>query len=173
MQAHEGTTKIGRLFSWVSWLLLLGLLYWFFEDYISLQINPNQQLQSQTGSAGEKITVLKRNASGHYVGTALFNGIEAQFMLDTGATTVAVSERAAMRLGMVKGHAYPISTANGTATAYDSRLQSLQLGDILLTDIRASISPGLTGSDILLGMSALKHLEFVQRRDELRLIQHD
>ncbi|WP_337880175.1 TIGR02281 family clan AA aspartic protease [Rheinheimera sp.] len=171
MQAHEGTTKIGRLFSWISWLLLLGLLYWFFADYISLQINPNQQLQSQTGLSGEKITVLKRNSSGHYVGTALFNGVEAQFMLDTGATTVAVSEQAAVRLGMPKGRAYPVSTANGTSTAYDSRLSSLQLGDIVLTDIRASISPGLAGTDILLGMSALKQLEFSQQGDELRLIQ--
>ena len=57
MQASDNTTKLGRLFSWISWLLLLGLLYWFFEDQISLQINPNQQLQSQIGSSGEKVTV--------------------------------------------------------------------------------------------------------------------
>ncbi|MFC4656083.1 MULTISPECIES: retropepsin-like aspartic protease family protein [Rheinheimera] len=171
MQAHEGTTKISRLFSWISWLLLLGLLYWFFADYISLQINPNPRLQSQVGQSGEIITILKRNPSGHYVGTALFNGVEAQFMLDTGATTVAVSEQAAAKLGMSKGRAYPISTANGISTAYDSRLATLQLGDIQLKDIRASISPGLAGTDILLGMSALKQLEFSQQGDELRLIQ--
>jgi aspartyl protease family protein len=171
MQASDNTTKLGRLFSWISWLLLLALLYWFFEDQISLQINPNQQLQSQVGSAGEKITVLKRNKAGHYVGTALFNGVAMEFMLDTGATVVAVSEQAAKKIGLPKGQRYQVSTANGTTVAYDSRLNSLQLGDIVLTDVTASIAPGLAGSDILLGMSALKQLEFSQQQDELKLIQ--
>lgn len=171
MQASDNTTKLGRLFSWISWLLLLALLYWFFEEQISLQINPNQQLQSQIGSSGEKITVLKRNKAGHYVGTALFNGVPMEFMLDTGATVVAVSELAAKKIGMPKGQRYQVSTANGATTAYDSRLNSLQLGDIVLTDVTASIAPGLAGSDILLGMSALKQLEFSQQQDELKLIQ--
>ncbi|MDR7122624.1 TIGR02281 family clan AA aspartic protease [Rheinheimera soli] len=171
MQAPDNTTKLGRLFSWISWLLLLALLYWFFEDQISLQINPNQQLQSQIGSSGEKVTILKRNKAGHYVGTALFNGVPMEFMLDTGATVVAVSEQAALKLGMPRGQRYQVSTANGPAAAYDSRLNSLQLGDIVLTEIRASITPGLHGTDILLGMSALKQLEFSQQQDELKLIQ--
>ena len=95
-----------------------------------------------------------------------------KFMLDTGATVVAVSEQAAQKLGMQKGQRYQVSTANGPAIAYDSQLSSLQLGDIVLTDIRASITPGLHGNDILLGMSALKQLEFTQQQDELKLIQH-
>jgi aspartyl protease family protein len=172
MQASDNTTKLGRLFSWISWLLVLGLLYWFFEGQISLQINPNQQLLSHTGNSGEKVTILKRNKAGHYVGTALFNGIAMEFMLDTGATVVAVSEQAAQKLGMPKGQRYQVSTANGTTVAYDSQLASLQLGDIVLTNIRASVTPGLHGNDILLGMSALKQLEFTQQQDELKLIQH-
>lgn len=171
MQASDNTTNLGRLFSWISWLLLLALLYWFFEDQISLQINPNQQLQTQVGSGGEKITLLKRNKAGHYVGTALFNGVAMEFMLDTGATVVAVSEQAAKKIGMPKGQRYQVSTANGPAAAYDSRLNSLQLGDIVLTNVSASIAPGLGGHDILLGMSALKQLEFSQQQDELKLIQ--
>jgi aspartyl protease family protein len=172
MQASDNTTKLGRLFSWISWLLVLGLLYWFFEGQISLQINPNQQLLSHTGNSGEKVTILKRNKAGHYVGTALFNGIAMEFMLDTGATVVAVSEQAAQKLGMPKGQRYQVSTANGTTVAYDSQLASLQLGDIVLTNIRASVTPGLHGTEILLGMSALKQLEFTQQQDELKLIQH-
>ncbi len=171
MQASDSTTKLGRLFSWISRLLVLGLLYWFFEEQIALHINPNQQLQSELGSNGEKITVLKRNKAGHYIGTALFNGVPAEFMLDTGATVVAVSEQAAHKLGMSKGRPYQVMTANGPTIAYDSQLNSLQLGDILLTQVRASITPSLHGNDILLGMSALKQLEFSQQQDELKLIQ--
>uniref|UniRef100_UPI00404847FD retroviral-like aspartic protease family protein n=1 Tax=Rheinheimera sp. TaxID=1869214 RepID=UPI00404847FD len=51
-------------------------------------------------------------------------------------------------------------------------MDRLQLGDIVLTNIPASIVPNLGGTEILLGMSALKQLEFHQQGNQLTLIQH-
>mgnify|MGYP006185209835 CR=1 FL=1 len=60
--------------------------------------------------------------------------------------------------------------------AWRSRIARLQLGDIVLHDIPASIVPGMdksgAGTEILLGMSALKQLEFHQQGNQLTLIQH-
>ena len=64
-----------------------------------------------------------------------------------------------------------LSTANGRTEGYRTRLDSVQLGDILLRDVRALVVPGLDGSQVLLGMSALKQLEFTQRGGTLLLRQ--
>ncbi len=172
MQAPETTSKYGRAFAIIAWLLLLGILFMFFQDYVAEQLNPNRSLQSQQGQGGEIITVLTRNRAGHYVGTALVNEQPADFMLDTGATTVAVSANAAERLGLQRGQPIQVSTANGMTLAYRSSIRQLQLGDIILNNVPASIVPNMGDTEILLGMSALKQLEFRQQGNQLTLIQH-
>lgn len=173
MQAPDPTTKLGRGFATIAWLMLLGLIYLFFDDVLQAQINPNQQLQSNLGAGGERIVVLTANRQGHYVGTLKLNGQDVDFLLDTGATMVAVSSDVARRTGMIQGRAYQTATANGLTTVYQSHIDQLQLGDIVLTNLNASIVPNLTGSEILLGMSALKHLEFAQQANQLQLIQRN
>ncbi|MCH8537887.1 MAG: retroviral-like aspartic protease family protein, partial [Alkalimonas sp.] len=97
--------------------------------------------------------------------------LPAEFMLDTGATTVAVSEQAARRLGLERGQRIQVMTANGIASAWRSQIDELQLGDIHLYQVDASIVPNLSGTEILLGMSALNQLEFNQQANQLTLIQ--
>ncbi|MNC64411.1 hypothetical protein D3C75_1146100 [compost metagenome] len=65
-----------------------------------------------------------------------------------------------------------LSTANGRTQGYRTRLGTLQLGDILLREVRALVVPGLDGDQVLLGMSALKQLEFTQRGGTLLLRQN-
>ncbi|MEH8019081.1 TIGR02281 family clan AA aspartic protease [Rheinheimera muenzenbergensis] len=172
MQASPPTNRYGKTFAIIAWLIVMVMLYLFFQDTIDKQLNPNQQLHSVQGSTGETRTVLIRNKSGHYVGTALLNNQPADFMLDTGATTVAIAADSAEKLGLPFGAPMQVSTANGLTTAWRSRIDRLQLGDIVLYDIPASIVPNLTGTEILLGMSALKQLEFHQQGNQLTLIQH-
>ncbi|MDP2714783.1 TIGR02281 family clan AA aspartic protease [Rheinheimera sp.] len=177
MQAPEPSNKYGKTFAIIAWLILMALLFVFFQDTISKQLNPNQQLRSVQGSAGETRTVLIRNKSGHYVGTLLVNNQPVDFMLDTGATTVAIAAATAEKLGLPFGTAIKVNTANGIADAWRSRIDRLQLGDIVLHNIPASIVPGLNsgggGTEILLGMSALKQLEFHQQGNQLTLIQRN
>ena len=176
MQAPEPTKSYGKTFAIIAWLIVMVMLFLFFDDTIDKQLNPNSQLNSVQGSRGETRTVLIRNKAGHYVGTALVNSQPVDFMLDTGATTVAVAQATAEKLGLPFGRAMQVSTANGITTAYASRIDTLQLGDIVLSNIPASIVPGLnnsgSGTEILLGMSALKQLEFHQQGNQLTLIQH-
>jgi aspartyl protease family protein len=63
-------------------------------------------------------------------------------------------------------------TANGPITVFETRISELSIGDITLFNVRASINPAMPPPQILLGMSALKQIEFVQRGDSLTLIQH-
>jgi len=92
------------------------------------------------------------------------------FLLDTGATFVAVPQQLASQLQLKKGHAISISTANGRSKGYITRLKTLSIGQIQLYNIKAIITPNL--EEILLGMSALKQLEFTQRANELTIRQN-
>jgi len=92
-------------------------------------------------------------------------------MLDTGATDVSIPAELAERLKLEKGFGVTLSTANGRTQGYRTRIDRLQLGDIVLRDVRALVVPGLDGKQVLLGMSALNKLEFTQRGGTMLLRQ--
>lgn len=160
--------QIGKSFAFIFWGLLLALFYWFFEDKLVEQVNPNRQPESYNMGT-DSVLVLKRNRYGHYVTTGFINGQKVTFMLDTGATNVAVPSAVADRIGLQGGAAMRVNTANGIATAYQTRISALRIGAIELYDVKASIVPGMKGQQILLGMSVLKQVEFSQKGDELTL----
>ena len=62
-------------------------------------------------------------------------------------------------------------TANGVVTTYRTRLTSVALGTIAISNVRAHINPGMTGDEVLLGMSFLRDLELTQREGLLTLRQ--
>ncbi|MCY1181170.1 clan AA aspartic protease [compost metagenome] len=114
---------------------------------------------------------LASSRQGHYRLDGRIDGQAVTFLLDTGATQVAVPARVAERLGLAPGAAVTLSTANGRVTGHRTQLQDLRLGDIRLTQVPAIIVPGMDGEEVLLGMSALKQLEFTQRDGTLVLRQ--
>ncbi|MNT53873.1 Retroviral aspartyl protease [compost metagenome] len=115
---------------------------------------------------------LAGNGQGHFVADGQINGQAVHFLLDTGATDVAIPEGLAAKLALERGAPVMLSTANGRTQGYRTRLETLQLGDILLREVRALVVPGLDGEQVLLGMSALKQLEFTQRSGTLLLRQN-
>ncbi len=115
---------------------------------------------------------MQRNRQGHYIANGEINGARAEFIVDTGATDVAVSAEVARRAGLVAGPAVAVTTANGRATAYVTRIDELKLGTIVEHNVRATIVPNLGEIEVLLGMSFLKRLDFAQNGDALILTSH-
>ena len=83
---------------------------------------------------------LASSRQGHYLVNGQIDGQDVTFLLDTGATQVAVPSAVAERLGLARGAPIVISTANGRATGHRTRLASLRLGDIELRDVAALIA---------------------------------
>jgi aspartyl protease family protein len=117
--------------------------------------------------------VLKRNHFGHYVTSGTVNGDPVEFLLDTGASDVAIPADLADRLGLKRGPPVQYQTANGTITAYRTTIDSVAIGPMVVRNVPASINPGMHDMEILLGMSVLKHVEFTQRGDTLILRPHE
>lgn len=160
---------IGKWMIFSAWLLGFAMLLLYFNFFLAKEQNPNQSVYSRFDEAGRAEVILKRNRYGHYVSNGKINGKTVQFMLDTGATDVAVPETIAEKLDLRRGPEKKYSTANGMVTAYSTILDSVSIGPIEVRGVRASINPALKGKQILLGMSVLKRIEFTQRGDTLIL----
>jgi len=161
----------GRVMLILCWLAALLLATWFFGAFEEKRENPNQNPASQRHERSIEVA-LQSSSGGHYRMTGKINGEKVRLLLDTGATSVAIPVGVAKRLNLRSGAGVSIRTANGTATAHMTRLDSLQLGDIALYDVEALISPGMEGEEILLGMSALRQLEFTHKDGRLLLRQN-
>lgn len=161
--------KIARWLSNGAWLALLALLTLYFAGKERDQINPNQEVMS-TGANGFAEVQLKANHRHHYVANGTINHKPVTFMIDTGASDVAIPMALGEELGLTAGEAGISTTANGDVRVFRTQINRLQLGDIVLHDIKGSLNPGMDASnEILLGMSFLKQLDFSQKDDVLTL----
>lgn len=165
----DNSRRVGISMVALAWVLLLGLLFWWFTNYEESRRNPNQNINLHLTDEGTKEIVLQRNRYGHYVATGTINEKPVTFLLDTGATDVSVPEELANQLGLKRGIRQTYNTANGKIFAYQTKLDRVNLGGIELHNIRASINPSEQGNEVLLGMSFLKELEFTQRGDTLTI----
>ena len=167
MNSHS----IGKIFLHLSWVLVLAGLVMLFNQLISHKKNPNQNPGSQTQNGVTEV-VLRRNSQHHYVANGLINGKPVTFLVDTGATHVSLGASVAQQLGLKRGYQGTAHTANGTTTTYATTLAALSLGDIQLHNVRASITMGMQGNEVLLGMSALKDIELIHKNGELTMRQY-
>jgi aspartyl protease family protein len=154
----------------LAWGIGLLLATHFFGLWEDRQHNPNRTPESVQGDGYVEVR-LASSRQGHYLLDGLIDGHKVTFLLDTGATQVAVPVRLAERIGLAPGAPVTLSTANGRVTGQRTQLQDLRLGDIRLIQVPAIIVPGMDGNEVLLGMSALKQLEFTQRDGTLVLRQ--
>ena len=155
----------------LAWLILLALLTLLFSQYDRQQENPNRNIRSQTVDGTVEVRLVQ-NRGGHYIASGEINNVPVTFMLDTGATLISIPERMAEAMGLIRGPRIPVETANGTIKVYLTRLAEVRLGDIVLYDVKATINPRMDDDTVLLGMSFLKDLEFVQQNDQLVIRQN-
>ncbi len=152
----------------LAWLCGLGLLAAVFNDVLEKRYNPNQQPASYR--AGGQIEVkLKQNRFGHYVTNGTINGQTVTFIVDTGATDVAIPSHLQSKLSLTPGRKSMANTANGLVRIALTEIDTLTIGDIRLNNVKANLNPGMSGNEILLGMSVLRQLEFTQRGEWLIL----
>ena len=155
--------------SWMlaaAWLLIIGGFYWYFSGWTATQNNPNS---AAVVNAQQGDLMLVRNRAGHYVADGEINGRRVSFLLDTGATEVALPAALARELGLKRGAAVTVQMANGAAGGFATRLDSVRVGPLELHDVAAIVGDGIGEDTVLLGMSFLKRVEFTQRGDRLIL----
>jgi len=168
-RADDVPSRIGRIMLFAAWVVGLAILVLFFQRLIDDRENPNRDVELSRDAQGRAAVILRRNRAGHYVASGKINGEPVVFLVDTGATDVALPLAVARRLGLPLGGGGMSKTANGNVRTWRTRLDSLDLGGLILHGVPASVLPNMPGDEVLLGMSYLKRLELVQRGDTLTL----
>jgi aspartyl protease family protein len=128
-----------------------------------------QQQGSGAGSSAQSVT-LSADSRGHFNAQGQINGQAVTFVVDTGASVVALSSADAERLGLDFRAGRPVSmeTANGTARAYRVTLDSVRVGDVALSGVEAVVMENST-MPALLGMSFLNRMNMKREGSLLTL----
>lgn len=155
---NSGNRRVGR---GMLWLAAIGVLAGLTFVFSALDRGPGEAV-SRTDVAGRAMVQIPQDRSGHYLADGAINGSPVAFLVDTGATDVAVSEQEARRLGLDFGPRVTVMTAAGPARAWMTRLDSVSIGGLTRSNVRATITPAL-GEEALLGMSFLRHFDIRQQ----------
>ena len=120
-------------------------------------------------TSGRSLSI-PRDARGHFLTEGRIDGQRIGFMVDTGATVVALNQKSAARFGLRPNRSdynTTVQTANGTIKAARTRLAMVELGGIVVRDVDAMVLPDEALSENLLGasfLSKLKRYEYANGR---------
>ena len=137
----------------------------------TLRVGDTPARIGQTGPvAGGRRIVLTGDSAGHFTGQGSVNGKVMQFLVDTGATSVAIGAAEAERMGLDFRNGQPIAlrTANGNAQGWRMKLASVRVGDVEIRDVDAVITPQAMPY-VLLGNSFLTQFQMTRLNDEMVL----
>jgi aspartyl protease family protein len=112
--------------------------------------------------AGVRSISLPRDARGHFLTEARIDGQRIGFMVDTGASVVALNETSAARFGLRPSRGdynATVTTANGSIRAARTRLAMVEIGGLVVRDVDAMVLPDEALSENLLGLSFLSKLK--------------
>jgi aspartyl protease family protein len=133
-----------------------------------LALAARPQAPSAGSAVNSRSIVVPRDARGHFEVDARVDGRHLSFMIDTGASLIALSASNAARLGIhpvQSEFVAEVKTANGTVRAAPTRLDEVEVGDIVLRDVAALVLPDAALSDNLLGLSFLSRLRRFEYTD--------
>jgi aspartyl protease family protein len=133
-----------------------------------------KQAEKPKAPAGSRKISLYKSHNGHYQAQVDVEGINIGFMVDTGASTIAMRQSDAAKVGIRPGpkdYTASVSTANGIVRAAPVYLKRVELGSITVENVKALVLPDSALGTNLLGMSFLDQVSWSQKGGNLVLEQ--
>ena len=168
------------LFMFVAAFALVTLATKFYPGAKHAAVTPanaavaSVQTEKPKVPAGSRKISLYKSYNGHYQAQLDVDGISIGFMVDTGASTIALRQSDAAKIGIrpnAKDYTASVSTANGMVRAAPVYLKRVELGSIVVENVKALILPDSALGTNLLGMSFLDQVSWSQRGGNLVLEQ--
>ncbi|ABE61347.1 conserved hypothetical protein [Nitrobacter hamburgensis X14] len=126
-------------------------------------------IQDNTQADSRSVSIA-RDGRGHFQTEGRIDGQRIGFMVDTGASVIALNETSAARIGVrpsQNDYTTQVTTANGKVKAARTRLAMVDVGGLIVRDVDAMVLPDEALSENLLGLSflsRLKRFEFANGR---------
>jgi aspartyl protease family protein len=128
----------------------------------SKQPEPRVATAAPVQSSSGRTVSIGRDHRGHFQANGRVDGRSVSFMVDTGASVIALTEREAARLGIRpvrNDYTAQVRTANGSVRAAPVTLSSVDIGGLVVRDVQALVVPGKALGENLLGLSYLTRLK--------------
>ncbi|MEH0164544.1 TIGR02281 family clan AA aspartic protease [Paucibacter sp. JuS9] len=140
------------------------------RQVLVLGASPGRLNNAGPDSALPKQIILTSGAGGHFTPLGSINNHAVQFLVDTGATSVSITQAEAERIGLRyrSGRRVLTQTANGVVPAHLTVLDSIRVGDVLVRNVEAIVIPGEM-SHVLLGNSFLTRFLMKRENDVMTL----
>ncbi|ENN89289.1 hypothetical protein RHSP_29724 [Rhizobium freirei PRF 81] len=175
---HTVSQSLRNLLIWFVVIMALATAYIYRYDAervgnrLFAGLLPGHAVVVTTSEGGQEV-ILHKRSSGHFETVVKINGQPIDMLIDTGASTIALSQEDAARVGIIPEnltYSMSVMTANGRASAAPVELGSVSIGPIKRHDVKASVAEAGKLDQSLLGMSFLETLGSMQMQtDELRL----
>lgn len=127
---------------------------------------------AESSSVEKKFVRIPRDNAGMYRTAGFINGISVRFLVDTGASQVAMNEPTARKVGLqykLYGQKVNVSTAAGNSLAWAIPLKTVRVGGVELKQVDALVVKGAGPDEVLLGMSFLRQLKMQDDGQLLKL----
>ena len=132
------------------------------------------QISTSFAKGSTKRVSIYRNPRGMFTTVGSINGLPVNFLIDTGASAIAMGTFEARRLGLnyeIEGTEIVVRTASGLSNAYAVKLNTVKLGDIVQRNVEAFVIDNDEPDTVLLGMSYLGQLNIVNEGAVMHLEQ--
>jgi aspartyl protease family protein len=131
-------------------------LFFYIRETNNSGANNTETVKNNNGSIELHIPITDGN---RYEVYGEINNYRVLFLVDTGATGIAVPQSVAKKANLIQGMPVKIITAGGHSKAYLTKIKNLRIGnDIMLHNINATINTEMVDNTVLLGMGAIKQL---------------
>ncbi len=143
---------------------LLGVIFYLYADgYFDAARNLNRAVRMENG-----MLVLSPSRDGHYRASGTIDGVPVTFLLDTGATGIAINREVARKAHLTPRGSVEVATANGRVRAQLTRIAEIRFAQVTVHDLAAVIMPDMD-EDVLLGMRFLQAFDWLRENDRLIL----
>jgi len=148
-----------------------GAVFEYRGEILERGLDGRVRAAATLSTAGQEVYIY-RNVSGMFRTVGSINGMPVDFLVDTGASAVAMNSAQARRLGIdyrVEGDSTHVATASDVLQAFRVRLDVVKVGSIQIRNVDAVILEGSQPREVLLGMSFLGRLEMINQDNKLIL----
>lgn len=156
--------QLGAAFLVIGWIAFIVLIALLLNHTLFATKTPSI---SET-DAGKQITIY-RDYDSHFRIKGNINGIPVTFLIDSGATSVAMSEAIANQSKLQKKAPITAQTAAGESVGYFTKIEEIEIGGITIHNVSGVIIPDFDSNEALLGMNVLSKFTMQQNKDTLIL----
>lgn len=161
MTPKPSPPQTGLIPMMLFWIVVMGVLY----ALMTYALKPKQAKVLANGDL-----VLQRARDGHFYAPGTVNGQEVVFLVDTGASMVAVSDELAQKAMLPPGTPMTFNTANGAMPGRLVKGVRLAVGPIVVTNAKVGVGlRGMAADQALLGQSFLSKFDVLINKESLTL----